>query len=95
MNKQVSPPMVVGAIVVVVLLVAGLGWHFLFRRPPTLETPPPSFIDPATKKPRFGGQPTGSSPTGGAPMRRPPMGRPMGGAPMRRPPGFGGMSGGR
>lgn len=81
MSKQVSPPMVVGAIVVVVLFVAGLGWHFLFRPAPRLETPPPSFIDPATKKPRVGGPPTRSTP--------------MSGAPIRRPMGFGGMSGGR
>ncbi|MCS6859902.1 MAG: hypothetical protein NZT92_06240 [Abditibacteriales bacterium] len=81
MHKQMSPPMIIGAIVVLVLFIAGLGWHFLFRRPPTLETPPPPFIDPATRKPRVGSQPTGSSPTGSAPMRR--------------PPGFGGMSGSR
>ncbi len=80
MNRQVSPPLIIGAIVVVVLLVGGLGWHFLFRPAPTLETPPPSFIDPATKKPRGIGQRTSSTP--------------MSGAPMRRPPGFGGMSGG-
>lgn len=83
MKQKVSTPVVVIAILVVVGLLALFGRSYL-AEPKAVSTPPPSFIDPETGRPK--GQMTGSGMTQprrntGSPFSAPGGPAPGGGAP--------------
>ena len=61
-NKQASPALIAVGVIVLVALLAGLGWAFL-KGPPTNESKPPSFIDPATGRPKTAGGSSGQMPS--------------------------------
>lgn len=83
MKQKVATPVVVIAILVVVGLIALFGRSYL-SEPKAVSTPPPSFIDPATGRPK--GQMTGSGVAQpqrntGSPFSAPGGAAPGGGAP--------------
>jgi len=94
MNQKATMPIIVGAVVLVVILVAVLAKVFM-APPPSNPDPPkfPDFIDPATGKPKgatkgsgMQGNTGGSAPAGGSPYGgggAPAGGSPYGGAPPR------------
>jgi len=79
MKKNLSPAAMAAAIIVAVLLLGGLSWYFAGRAytAPVVESKPPDWIDPVTRRPKVpvsGSGPSGQSPaaTGGSSSGPPP-----------------------
>jgi hypothetical protein len=76
MQQKASVPVIVGAVIVVVILVALLAKSFMGSPATNTEqTKFPDFIDPATGKPKAGQMGSGqAAPVGGRPAPPPGMG---------------------
>jgi hypothetical protein len=74
-------PVIIGAVILVIALIAVLGKTFM-APPPSNPNPPklPDFIDPATGKPKAGNRGSGMQQPGGGSTGSM-MGYPQGGAP--------------
>jgi len=64
MKSNVSPVAVIIAVVIVVVLIGFFGWKQM-KPPEALNSPPPSFIDPVTHRPK------GMGPGSGMPVAKP------------------------